>query len=209
MNSLLNHKISTLSSIRSFIFFSYDFKLLLIITGLMLSIPKLPRFDEVFKEKTTPITGFPEVIVNKSEPTNYTRNLWFYTERKHSVGHRNMTDFIENSSKKSSSNQIFYTFVGIMVIIDVMWFLHRMVNIMRTTRLLLYGYPVYVDCREGKGLHFIKIKQVSISFCRFCEQVKYFKKINTLVCRTYRFFLIYQGLFYLPFKFLVQMKSFH
>lgn len=112
----------------------------------------MPRFEEVFREKVSPTNTYTEPPQNKSEQTNYTRNLWFYTEHKHSMGHRNMTDYSHKSSKKGDNNQLFYTFVGIMVIIDAMWFLHRMVNIMRTTRLLLYGYPVYVDCREGKGM---------------------------------------------------------
>ncbi|GAB1600620.1 uncharacterized protein LOC115209612 isoform X4 [Argonauta hians] len=118
--------------------------------SLSLSVPKLPRFEEVFREKTSTAHIYPEPPQNKSEPANYTRNLWFYTEHKHSSGHRNMTDYSHKSSKNGDNNQLFYTFVGIMVIIDAVWFLHRIVNIMRTTRLLLYGYPVYVDCREGK-----------------------------------------------------------
>ncbi|XP_036357142.1 uncharacterized protein LOC115209612 isoform X5 [Octopus sinensis] len=154
--------------------------------SLSLSVPKLPRFEEVFREKVSPTNTYTEPPQNKSGQTNYTRNLWFYTEHKHSMGHRNMTDYSHKSSKKGDNNQLFYTFVGIMVIIDAMWFLHRMVNIMRTTRLLLYGYPVYVDCREGKdrGLPSLDNAHRKPSSCcksakkRCCHSVsKFFSKI--------------------------------
>ena len=42
-------------------------------------------------------------------------------------------------------------FLVAMVIVDVLWLLHRMVKTCGMGKLILYGYPVYVDVRGEKG----------------------------------------------------------
>lgn len=45
----------------------------------------------------------------------------------------------------------YFVFFALMVVIDIVWFLHRMSKAIGVCSLILYGYPIYVDIREKTG----------------------------------------------------------
>ena len=39
----------------------------------------------------------------------------------------------------------------ILVIVDIVWFLHRMARSYSTAKMILYGVPYYIDCKRTPG----------------------------------------------------------
>ena len=43
--------------------------------------------------------------------------------------------------------------IAILVVIDLIWFVHRMAKTYSTAKMILYGCPAFVDCRKpGPGM---------------------------------------------------------
>lgn len=91
-------------------------------------------------------------ISNSVPVATETRNQWFIQpslvpeyNRTGSESDRNQQE--EKPRLDSSSYMIFFI---CMICIDILMLLHRMIKAIGTGKLLLYGYPIYVDVRDQK-----------------------------------------------------------
>lgn len=88
-------------------------------------------------------------------PIVHVYNLWFNGDKGDDIAPVYRT--VEEDTPPSSQTMglTFKTeliiFVVFMAIIDFLWLVHRLVKAYRVSRLLLCGYPLYVDCSENKG----------------------------------------------------------
>ena len=43
------------------------------------------------------------------------------------------------------------TLITVLVVIDSIWFIHRMARTYSTAKMVLYGCPAYIDCKKMSG----------------------------------------------------------
>ncbi|CAC5405501.1 unnamed protein product [Mytilus coruscus] len=107
-------------------------------------VPVLPKFDDVFISGTK---GNPNPATNKrSERTHQYHNFWIQPEMLHSNHSQGQND--PYREEETSSYSGYMVFFALMIVIDVVWFLHRMLKAVGVCSLILYGYPIYVDIRD-------------------------------------------------------------
>ncbi len=41
------------------------------------------------------------------------------------------------------------TLLAILVVVDLIWFIHRMARSYSTAKMILYGVPFYIDCKKS------------------------------------------------------------
>ena len=116
-------------------------------TGLSLPLPDLPtlRFDPV--KSSLHVDRF----VHHSPTASETKNQWFIQPGL--VPEYNKTDNFQREDKPTLDSGGFMIFIICMVGIDILMFLHRIIKAIGTGKLLLYGYPIYVDARDQKSKH--------------------------------------------------------
>ena len=114
-------------------------------TGLSLPLPDLPvlRFNPV--KSSLHIDRFVHYTPTAAE----TRNQWFIQPGL--VPEYNKTDNFQREEKPTLDSGSFMIFIVCMVGIDILMFLHRVIKAIGTGKLLLYGYPIYVDARDQKS----------------------------------------------------------
>lgn len=113
-------------------------------------VPVLPKFDDVFipgpKVHPNPATN------TRSERTHQFHNFWIQADMLHSNHSQGQSD--PYREEEASSYSGYMVFFALMVVIDVVWFLHRMLKAVGVCNLILYGYPIYVDIRDKTGKNF-------------------------------------------------------
>ena len=81
------------------------------------------------------------------------RNQWYYQyeNNKPSVGiHANGNSGNKKQSALSSKHMMSYnSLLAILILVDVIWFIHRMAKTYSTAKMILYGCPYYIDCKKG------------------------------------------------------------
>ncbi|KAL4219870.1 hypothetical protein ACF0H5_020281 [Mactra antiquata] len=143
--------------------------------GLRLSLPDLPDLSR--ESAALPINNnYKNNNNNKiygtlSKPRQFstqTVNKWFVQPDipKPDLS-RNETFRDENTKKVSTLDPSSYSiFLVGMIIIDIFWLLHRMIKACGVGKLLLLGYPIYVDVRENKeGPNNEEVKKVNKKPC--------------------------------------------
>ena len=116
-------------------------------TGLSLPLPDLPvlRFNPVKSSL------HPDRFIHHIPTAAETRNQWFIQPGL--VPEYNKTDNFQREDKPTLDSGGFMIFIICMVGIDILMFLHRIIKAIGTGKLLLYGYPIYVDARDQKSKH--------------------------------------------------------
>ena len=120
-----------------------------IFAGLNLPLPDLP------------VLGFQPLISNPSASLKHdrlsnhgtiaveTRNQWFIQPGL--VPEYNKTASNQQEERPSLDSGSYMIFFISMICIDILMLLHRMIKAVGTGKLLLYGYPIYVDARDQKS----------------------------------------------------------
>ncbi|KAL3848098.1 hypothetical protein ACJMK2_018977 [Sinanodonta woodiana] len=146
-----------------------------------LPLPRMPSLDPHLHgehpdiQQTSPSS--PQSIPLRTEK----KNLWYlYSQMNNMSQNMSQGQASNNTSQRTTkfSTGIYTMFFACMVCIDFFWFLHRMIKSVAVGRLLLYGYPVYVDARDRKddalpsadnGQRNIKGKCYSSPRNKFCK----------------------------------------
>ena len=129
----------------------------LTISGLSLPLPDLPVLG------LTPETPNPSSLPKEQHLSNTvpvateTRNQWFIQpslvpEYNNTNSESDGNQQVEKPRLDTSSYMIFFI---LMICVDVLMLLHRMIKAIGTGKLLLYGYPIYMDARDHRRkMHF-------------------------------------------------------
>ncbi|XP_046543567.1 uncharacterized protein LOC124253779 [Haliotis rubra] len=119
-------------------------------------LPNIPHIEGI----PTPTTHPPGArnARNLSPTQSKTRKVrihshWFYPFGTSSTGRGHVTSrpLGQDDTKVTETPgfmSVFYVFLALMLCVDFLLFLHRFSKTIAMGRLLLYGYPEYVDCRE-------------------------------------------------------------
>ena len=112
----------------------------------------------------------------KSADITLPRNQWYF--HKHESAN-NMDEPIQHSESTDGSNGWDIAGKGMLswrnilvclIVMDVIWFIHRMANTYATSKMILYGAPTFVDCKHAGNMRvldffifgIIKMNMVSI-----------------------------------------------
>ena len=129
------------------------------ISGLSLPLPDLPVLG--IAPKTHNPSSLPnEHHLSSSAPVaTETRNQWFIQPSL--VPEYNNTSSVSDGNQQVEKPRLdtgsYMIFFILMICVDVLMLLHRMIKAVGTGRLLLYGYPIYMDARDHRS---------KMSFCR-------------------------------------------
>ncbi|XP_062600684.1 uncharacterized protein LOC134262321 [Saccostrea cucullata] len=113
-------------------------------------LPQTPRLSKVFNSGSHSSGQADTVNFNKPERTVHKHNMWFFADDPFKAKEnqtRSQTGQGHATEKEPRSSN--YTgFFFVMAVIDIMWFLHRILKSLGVAKLLLYGYPIFVGIRE-------------------------------------------------------------
>ncbi|XP_069103594.1 uncharacterized protein [Argopecten irradians] len=123
-------------------------------TDSQIPTPDLPRFsmaDTVMGGNSDPSPRIQTTI--NTEKTLESHNYWIYNNKPQGYNkplyEQNTTETQNDGHQISESTYNgYYVFFGVMLFIDLIWFLHRMLKALGVSQLLLFGYPIYLDIRD-------------------------------------------------------------
>ncbi|XP_041349628.1 uncharacterized protein LOC121368916 isoform X2 [Gigantopelta aegis] len=118
-------------------------------------LPSIPHFDGI-PDPTPEPNGKTRIVRTLDETADHVRevrvhNHWFFpfSESQLHQGQVSRAAKMRSSvSTPSRSATAFYVILGLMVAVDILLFAHRMAKTISFAKLLLYGYPEYVDYKE-------------------------------------------------------------
>lgn len=126
-----------------------------LITGAKMPLPRLPLFDDILNINIHPGTrsSKPQRVISPEQTNIQTHNMWLYKDSSASMRNEssNQEEKVIAMETESWNMGSYYLFFGVMMFIDVVWFLHRMLKALGVGQLLLYGYPIFVDIRDKTG----------------------------------------------------------
>ena len=127
--------------------FSYLFSSDISLSGF--PMPNISEFLELEKPKTnyskqTSIPKITDIILPM--------NQWNYQyENKPVVGGNQNRKEPSRSKVKGRDIISWKSLLATLVVIDLIWFIHRMARSYSTAKMILYGCPAYIDCRRAGG----------------------------------------------------------
>lgn len=118
-------------------------------------VVKYPDFNDVFipPAKHVDSNRGDHNQSQESERTHQYHNLWVTPDMALPSQTQSQKSDYEEEDKRNYDG--YFVFFALMVVIDVIWFLHRMSKAVGVCSLILYGYPIYVDIREKTGMSFV------------------------------------------------------
>ena len=110
-------------------------------------LPQTKRLSKMFSSGSSSHT--PGGSFSKPQKTLHKHNMWLFaddpfTAKENQTRSPSGQGHCEEEPKYSSYSGFFF----VMALIDLMWFLHRILKAVGVCRLLLYGYPIFVGIRE-------------------------------------------------------------
>ncbi|KAH3814736.1 uncharacterized protein LOC127833862 [Dreissena polymorpha] len=123
-----------------------------LVEGLTLPLPDLPVLTKDSPDLTNRFT--PQQQPLRSAPLSVqTINKWAVQPDMAQNSANRTRNGRDDTQRKVTTFDIgsYKIFVVCMVIIDVLWLTHRIVKACGIGKLILYGYPVYMDVRDTKG----------------------------------------------------------
>jgi hypothetical protein len=120
-----------------------------LVDDVTIPLPQTPRLSKMFSSGSQSSSQAPSANFQKPERTVHRHNVWFFADDPFKAK-ENQT--LPSNSPDDTTEEPQYTsysgFFFVMAIIDLIWFLHRMLKAVGVARLLLYGYPIFVGIRE-------------------------------------------------------------
>lgn len=111
----------------------------------------MPNLTEFMNIKL-PGANKPPPEMPRVEDISLPRNQWYYEfEEKPNLNKINNQQR-EPQSESRSSRMSWSMVLLILVVIDVVWFIHRMACTYSTAKMILYGCPSFVDCKKSAGM---------------------------------------------------------
>ena len=122
------------------------------ISGLSLPLPDLPVLGHTPQSPSPSSLPKEQQLSNSAPVATETRNQWFIQpslvpEYNNTGSEPDRNQQEEKPRLDTSSYMIFFI---CMICVDILMLLHRLIKAIGTGKLLLYGYPIYVDARDHK-----------------------------------------------------------
>ena len=80
------------------------------------------------------------------------RNQWYYQYENNEASNPQVPPPAGPSGARPLSTRHMMSYnslLSVLVLIDVIWFIHRMAKTYSTAKMILYGCPYYIDCKKG------------------------------------------------------------
>ena len=104
----------------------------------------LPNLTEFINTETlSPV--YKPLKLPKTSDVVLPQNQWYYQFDK-KPEEENQKDTTKKEDNLSSNYFSFSTFQIILLVIDLVWFVHRMAGTIVTVRQIVYGCPIYISC---------------------------------------------------------------
>ncbi|KAK3095485.1 hypothetical protein FSP39_015251 [Pinctada imbricata] len=124
--------------------------------GMSIPLPQVPRFDAVFQTspnaKDMRTSGKNKVGMDQNNKFVEVHNIWVNNKEEPGyMSNRTVMGVGQQEGERQEAGyryNSYYLFLAVMILIDIAWFLHRMLKAVGVARLFLFGYPIFVDIRE-------------------------------------------------------------
>lgn len=120
------------------------------------SLPVLPKLRDIEEVMESPETQqVKRSSQNKAQPsflkTTRIFNQWYTPFSNNQSAEIGSKKQLAQETRSDQFYITFYIFLGIFIFLDITLLLHRFLKACSIGRLLLYGFPEYMDFRERKG----------------------------------------------------------
>ena len=80
---------------------------------------------------------------------NHFAGRYYQYEKKPTAAPPNNNDKQASSRLRPFQVTSWTVVIGVLVVIDAIWFVHRMARTYSTAKMVLYGCPAYIDCKKS------------------------------------------------------------